>query len=101
MNTVSLILAGFGILGILFGLNCYRELWKWAKQCKRAHIVIAYNRRVQLNASLTEWLTWVNQLDKTENGRVVYRNQKMSVSILKRGTEAKTTAKITPERKAA
>lgn len=93
----SWIALGIGVFGILFGLNCYRELWKWAKQCQRGRIVIAYNRRVQLDASLAEVLAWISQLQKQEaKGREIYRVHKMSVSILKDskvGTQAKTTVK--------
>lgn len=83
-------------LSLLFAARCYRELWKWAKMCQRAHIVIATKGRVQIDASLAEWLGWANQLKGSEaNGRVVYRNLKVSVAILKqsKGTTAKTTAK--------
>lgn len=97
MTTLSWLALGFGVLGVTFGVRCYVELWRWAKQCQRARIVVAYNRKVQLDASLAEWLGWVNQLDGQDaNGRVVYRNVKVSVAILKRkakDTTAKTTVK--------
>lgn len=88
----------FGVAGVLFGLNCYRELWKWAKLCQRASISIAYNRRVQLTAPLVEWLTWAGQLDAEQKakGRVVYRNGKVTVAIL--GPKAAITAKTTVSR---
>jgi hypothetical protein len=75
----------FGVLGVAYGVRCYMELWKWAKQCQNAKIAIAHNRRVQLTAPLTEWLSWANQLDKDQSssGRVVYRNGKVSVAILR------------------
>lgn len=86
---------GFGVAGILFGLNCYIHLWKWARMCQRANIAIAYNRKVQLNAPLIEWLTWCRQLegDEKSRGRTVYRNGKVSVVIL--SPKAATTAKTT------
>lgn len=84
-----------GAVGILFGINCYVHLWKWARLCQRANIAIAYNRKVQLNAPLIEWLTWCRQLegDEKSNGRTVYRNGKVSVAILspKASIRAKTT----------
>lgn len=85
----------FGVLGILFGLKCYHELWKWAKQCQRAQIVIAYNKKVRLSASLSEWLGWVNQLPNDANGRAVYHHNHTSVSILRKKPvmDAKTTVK--------
>lgn len=75
----------FGVLGVLWGVNCYVHLWKWARLCQGANIAIAYNRRVQLNAPLSDWLIWCRQLegDEKTTGRTVYRNGKMSVSILK------------------
>jgi hypothetical protein len=84
---IALIIGGVvGVLGVGFGARCYLELYKWARQCQRARIAVAYNNRVQLQAPLVEWLGWINQLDGDDasNGRVIYRNQKMSVSILKR-----------------
>lgn len=91
MTVLSWTCLGFGTLGVAFGARCYLELWRWAKQCQRAHIVVAYNRRVLLNASLSEWLGWVNQLKGEDaNGRVVLNRHKMSVSIIKRSTTAKT-----------
>lgn len=83
---------------VCFGLavRYYYELWKWARQCQRAHIVIAYNRKVVLSASLVEWLGWVNQLKGQEaKGRAVFHRNHMSVSIIRdaQKTEAKTTVK--------
>lgn len=74
-----------GLLGFAFGAKCYRELWKWAKQCERARIVVAYNNRVRLNHSLREWLTWANTLgdDERAKGRVVFTANKCRVAILR------------------
>lgn len=87
--------AGLGLVGILFGANCYWHLWKWARMCQRANIAIAYNKRVQLNAPLIEWLTWCRQLegDEKSKGRTIYRNGKVTVAIL--SPKAQTTAKTT------
>lgn len=84
MTTLSIIALTVGIVGLAFGGKCYFELWKWAKLCQRGRIVIAYNRKVQINAPLTEWLQWTRMLkgDEQSNGRVVYRANKMSVAIL-------------------
>jgi len=81
----SFVLGLTGIAGGVFGVRCYIELRRWARQCQRAEIAIAYNRRVRLRAPLVEWLTWANQLEKDEKstGRVVYRANKMSVAILR------------------
>lgn len=93
MNAVAWIAVGFGVLGVLFGLRCYLELWRWAKQCQRAQIVLAYNNKVRFRATLVEWLQWVNSLDGTEeNGRVVYQQFKFRAAIVKKGVEAKTAS---------
>lgn len=86
--------AAIGVLGFAFGAKCYLELWRWAKQCQNARIAIAYNRRVQLDAPLTEWLEWSSALrSQKETGRMVYRNGKMSVSVLAPKQATKTTIK--------
>jgi len=74
-----------GVLGIAFAVTSYRELWKWARQCERARIVVAYNNRVRLNHSLKEWLTWANTLgnDERAKGRVVFTANKCRVAILR------------------
>lgn len=61
----------------------YVELRKWANVCKHGRIAIAYNRKVQLQAPLTEWYLWTRKLSDNENGRVVYRNGKVTVAIVK------------------
>jgi hypothetical protein len=73
------------LLGVMFGVRCYIELWRWARQCQNAKIAVAHKGRVQLVAPLAEWLTWANQLatDETSKGRVVYRNGHVSVAILR------------------
>lgn len=79
------LLAAAGAAGILFGLVCYGELRRWARQCQRARIAIAHKRRVQLEAPLVEWLEWSNALgrDESARGRIIYRNGPVSVAILK------------------
>jgi hypothetical protein len=74
------------LLGVLFGLRCYVELWRWAKQCQGARILVATSGKVQINAPLVDWLGWANQLEADEavKGRVVYLNGKVKVAILKR-----------------
>ena len=86
-----------GVAGVIFGVRCYMELRKWARMCQRATIAIAQNRKVQMNAPLVDWVTWCHQLTKEEaaRGRTVYRNGKVSVSILlpKANVSARTTVK--------
>jgi hypothetical protein len=79
-----------GILGVVWGVRCYVELWRWARQCQNAYIVIAHKQKVKLQAPLIEWLTWCNQLDKDEasKGRVVYRLSNASVAIARPDRDA-------------
>lgn len=85
-----LYLAVGGLLIGAAGFTCavwfYRNLWRWAKQCDHARITVAYKGRVKLNAPLTEWLLWCNQLDRDKDatGRVVYVFGGTQVAILKK-----------------
>lgn len=72
-----------GLVGVLFGGACYLNTRKWARLCQRSRIVIAYNRKVQLDATLLEFIGWITSLDKEKRGRCIYRVQKTSVTILK------------------
>jgi hypothetical protein len=86
MNAIIGYVVGcIGLFGFAFGLKCYSELRKWARQCQGARIAIAYKRKVKLQAPLIEWLMWVNQLDKDKDshGRVVYSIGGTSVAITK------------------
>lgn len=78
------------LVALAFAGKCYRELYKWARQCQNARIAIAFKRKVQLQAPLVEWLLWCNQLDKDKDshGRVVYRAGGVSVAITKAATQA-------------
>lgn len=83
---IEVVCLGVGILGVAFGLKCYSELRKWARQCQYARIAISYKGKVKLHAPLTEWIAWVNMLDKDKDshGRVVYRMNGTAVAITKR-----------------
>lgn len=73
-----------GIIGFLVGAYSWWHARKWSMQCQRGRIAIAYNRRVQFNAPLVEWLQWLSMLqgDEKSKGRVVYRNGKVTVALL-------------------
>lgn len=77
------------VTALAYSWYWYRELRKWARQCKGARIAIAYKRKAALQAPLLEWLLWCNQLDedKDSNGRVVFQRQGVSVAIIKRPPE--------------
>jgi hypothetical protein len=81
---LTYIFAGIALLAIVFAVNCYIHLWKWARMCQNASIAIAYNGKVRFNATLVEWLTWCNSLrhEGKSRGRTVYKANKVSVSIL-------------------
>lgn len=85
MSPLDIAAVVIGVGGIAFGLNCYRELHKWARMCQNGRITIAYKRKVKLDAPLTEWLGWMNMLkkDKLSGGRVIYSMGGTSVAILK------------------
>jgi hypothetical protein len=90
MRTLDWVLTGVGasgILGLLFGVRCYVELWRWARQCQHARILIAWKRRVVLDRPLVDYLTWANSLDrdKKANGQVIWRMGQASVAIAKPG----------------
>ncbi len=76
----------FGVFGIAYAVKMYYELWKWARQCQYARIVIAYKGKVRLNAPIQEWMLWTNLLDKDKdsNGRMIYTMGGTSVAIVKR-----------------
>lgn len=84
MSAIDIIAFAVGLAGLVFGVNSYLELWKWAKQCQRARVVIAYNHRVRMQAPLTDWLAWANTLggNQKETGRVVFTDRKFSVAVV-------------------
>ena len=60
--------------------------WKllgWVKVGRYGRIAIAFKRKVQLQAPLTEFYLWTRQLPEGENGRVIYRNGGVTVAIVK------------------
>lgn len=94
MTWLSLVAFVFGLAGIMFGISCYWNTRKWARLCQRSRIVIAYNRRVKLNATLLEFIDWISSLDEGARGREIFRGGKVSVSILKQDTvRAETNTK--------
>lgn len=82
---LDILAIGAGIIGLAFGIRCYLELRKWARQCQNARIVVSHKRRIKLNAPLVDWLTWANSLDKDDSatGRIVYTADKTQVAIIR------------------
>lgn len=85
LRPLDYILLGVALVSFAFAALVYRELYRWARQCQRARIAIAYKRKVQLQAPLVEWLGWCNLLESDErsSGRVVWRQGHATVAILK------------------
>lgn len=85
MNVVEILSILFGVVGIGYGIRCYWELYKWARQCQGARISVYYKGKWQLGAPLVEWLLWCNQLnrDKESNGRPVYKMGGTTIAITK------------------
>lgn len=83
MTVVDVLALVFGVVGVAYGIRCYYELWKWAKECQNARVAVAYNRRVQMQPTLVDLLIWARQVNKGERGRVIYKNQKVSVAIVR------------------
>lgn len=83
--TLTVIAFTVAVIGITFGIRCYVELWRWAKQCQNARIVVGHKKRVQIDAPLVDWLAWANQLndDQKGRGRIVYRNGYTAVAIMR------------------
>lgn len=83
MDVTVYVLAGACLACLLITARLYWELRKWSNICKNGRIAIAYKRKVQLQAPLTEWYLWTRKLDAKENGRVVYRNGGVTVAIVR------------------
>jgi hypothetical protein len=97
MTALDIAAFAFGALGIGLAAWFYVHLYRWAKQCQRARIVIAHKQKVQMNAPLTEVLSWANMLERDEasRGRIVYRHAHASVAIVRREPAGKGRAALT------
>lgn len=80
---ITIIAVIVAVVSALLSIRFYVELRRWSNICKNGRIAIAYKRKVQLQAPLTEWYLWTRKLSDTENGRVVYRNGGVTVAIVK------------------
>lgn len=89
---VTTILIVVAVIGWLLALWFGAHLYVWADQCKHARIVVAYKRKVKIDAPLVEWLLWCRkaQKDHGARGRVVFQGGATSVAIMKAGKRRKT-----------
>jgi hypothetical protein len=64
-------------------VSLYRNQRRWAQAFNSARLVIAYNRRVALQAPMSEWYKWVRALtdDEASAGRMIYQRNKVSFVI--------------------
>lgn len=62
-----------------------KELKTWAEWAHYGRIVIAYKRKIKLNAPLTEFVAWAHMLkdDEGSKGRVIWAMGGASVAIAK------------------
>jgi hypothetical protein len=89
-------LAGFGVLGILFGAFSFARFRLWVRECRKQRIMLAEKGKVKLDVPLTEWLAWGKQLrDDEAKGRVVahFRGVSLAVARPDRSTSPKVTTR--------
>lgn len=96
MTVLSIMSIIVGILGVMFGLECYRRLHEWARLCQNGRIFIAYKNRVQLDAPITDFVQWTRMLkddqNKVSTGRVIYHAKDVKVGLFRpRSTASGTT----------
>ena len=74
-----------GLVGFIYGVNCYYKLWQWARLCQNTIIAIEYKGRVRTRQPITEWLLWGNMLDrdKDSNGRIMYHQGGTRIAIIR------------------
>ena len=87
--------AAIGLAGWPIGISGYMLARRWARDCQKCRIIIAVKGRVQLDASLVEWLSWNKALPKREQGRggVIFQHSHVRVALArpKIGAPAATT----------
>jgi len=73
----------FGIAGVAAAGWFYYHLWRWAKDCETAALVIAYKRKVVMSPTLVELLLWARKVPKDRNGQTFYKGPNVTVAIVK------------------
>ena len=77
------IVGAVGLLGWIVGVMGYRTAREWARDCQKCRIIIAVKGRVQLDASLVEWLSWNKALPKREQSRggIIFQHSHVRVAL--------------------
>ncbi len=77
------LLAAVGLVGWPVGISGYLLARRWMRDCQKCRIIIAVKGRVQLDASLVEWLAWNKALPKREQGRggVIFQHSAVRVAL--------------------
>jgi hypothetical protein len=85
MPIISIVGYIVGVVGIIYGVRCYYNLWRWARLCQNTSIAIEYKGRVKTRQPITEWLLWGNMLDrdKDSNGRIMYHEGGTRIAIIR------------------
>lgn len=98
-SVVIITLALLALVAGALAATYYREARKWAGLYQHVRIVVAYKRKVKLDAPLEEWRRWANLLhdDERSSGRVMYSMGGTSIAILKPGPKP-APVKPLPER---
>lgn len=89
-----------GVGGVLFGINCYWHLRKWARDCQQATVAIAYKRKVVMSPTLVELLLWSRKVPDSQNGQTFYKAPNVTVAIIKRDKRGARTRWRLRKRKA-
>jgi hypothetical protein len=87
---IEIICIAIAVIAVAYSVTCYYKLWQWARITQHIRIAIAYKGRVKSDVPIVEWILWAGQLDKDRDagGRVVFRMDKVSLSLIKRaGTQ--------------
>lgn len=82
---ITIVLDLLGIIGIVGGVICARQLRRWERQLQGARVVIAYKGKNKMTPRLLDFLRWANQLDsdKALNGQVIYKLGGTTLAIIK------------------
>lgn len=72
-----------GFCAVLAGWFYY-QLWKWARDCQQATVVVGYKRKVVMSPTLVELLLWSRKVPKEQSGQTFYKARDVTIAITKR-----------------